>query len=202
MSCHSSLRTSVPSFLFMKTIREITAGKKTHKAYFLHGMLHIRNFQTQKFYHPNELICTRIRDCKHFRIPNPSLKKTIIPKNISRHGSQALCIDSFRRRQEYPGSFIALISFTNVFWAAQISKHPQSHGTLSRPRAWSAHGRFVRTTFWWLPKISLQRNNFYHDVCVVCAFFNWVKAWNHQRIDSQAFTNGWPSASRIIYIYI
>ena len=35
------------------------------------ALLHIRNFQTQKFYHPNDLIC----NCKHFRIPNPSSKK-------------------------------------------------------------------------------------------------------------------------------
>ena len=165
MSCHSSLRTSVPSFLFMKTIREITAGKKTHKAYFLHGMLHIRNFQTQKFYHPNELICTRIRDCKHFRIPNPSLKKNNHSQKHLKTWESGIMYWFVSKKAGIP-RFIALSFTTVVFWAAQISKHPQSHGTLGRPRAWSAHGRFVRSNFLVAPKKRCRGTIFYHDVCV------------------------------------
>lgn len=164
------------------------------------------NFQTLKFYHPNDLICTRIRDSKHLRIPNPSSKKKrkqqSFPKTSQDMGVRHYVIMYwFVSKKAGIPRFIAL-SFTNVFWAAPISTEPrETLGTLCRPRAWSAHGRFVRTTFWWLQK-ALQRKNFYHDVCVCVCFFNWVKTWNHQRIDSQAFTNGWPSGSRIIYIRI
>ena len=180
MSCHGSLGTSVPSLLFMKTIRayhrEITAGKKTHKAMPLHcytsGIFRHRNSITQMILYVQ--LCTRIRDCKHFRIPNPSSKKktTIIPKNISRHGSQALCIDSFRRRQEYPG-LLHLVSL--VFWVAP-NIHRATAKTLSAAwhLVWSESVECswqIRSNHFLVAPKSVAEEQFLPWCVCVCVFF-------------------------------
>ena len=138
---------------------------------------HIRNFQTLKFYHPNDLICTRIRDSKHFRIPNPSSKKKkqqSFPKTSQDMGVRHYVIMYwFVSKKAGIPRFIAL-SFTSFLGCPNINTATGNPWHLGSSESVECSWQIRSNHFLVAPKSVAEEQVLPWCVCV-CVFFNWVK---------------------------